>query len=178
MNAAAERLLLVEGESDRVALEATAAVLGVDLAATGVVIRPMGGITNLGHHLPRTDPAARVALLHDIGEASYVRRTVARFPDRALPCFACDRDLEDELVRAHGGVRGALAVVEAAGDLPKWEILTGQPFHRERDEVDVLRRFWGTTSGRKERYALLLVEGLAPARVPAVLRDALATVTG
>lgn len=47
-------VVLVEGESDRAALLALARRRGRTLAADGVVVVPMGGATNLGHHLRHT----------------------------------------------------------------------------------------------------------------------------
>ncbi|KAA1417024.1 ATP-dependent endonuclease [Nocardioides humilatus] len=158
-------LALVEGESDRVALLELAARLGRDLS--GVEVRAMGGITNLGSHLTSADAAQHTVLLHDEGETAYVERTLARL-DRDIPRFVCRADLEDELVRALGIPR-ALEVVDAGGDLASWEILTHQPFHRDRPEAAVLRRFWGTTSGRKEKYAGLLAAALEPDQAPAPL---------
>ncbi|HWJ82765.1 MAG TPA: hypothetical protein VNS55_11055 [Nocardioides sp.] len=162
-------LLLVEGESDRAALATLAVRLGHDL--TGHEVRPMGGITNLRRHLADAGDA-RVVLVHDAGETPYVERTLADL-GRDLPRFVCDADLEDELVRALG-VPAVLEVVAAAGDLRAWEILCNQPFHRERSEAAVLRRFFGTTSGRKEKYAALLTAALEPDRAPAPLSGALA----
>lgn len=156
---------LVEGESDRTALLTVAARSGRDLSGADVVA--MGGITNLRHHLAGIAPDRRVVLLHDAGETPYVERTLAHL-GRDLPRFACVADLEDELVRALG-IAGALDVVAAAGDLAAWEILCNQPFHRDRPEELVLRRFWGTTSGRKEKYAGLLAAALEPDRAPAPL---------
>ena len=69
-----------------------------------------------------------------------------------------------------------LEVVEAGGDLDAWHILLNQPFHRTRPPDLVLRRFWGTTSGRKEKYAALLAAALDPALVPAPLAGVLAAV--
>ncbi|HYQ33734.1 MAG TPA: hypothetical protein VEQ83_11015, partial [Lapillicoccus sp.] len=75
---------------------------------------------------------------------------------------------EDELIRALGVAR-VTAVIDAAGDHGSWQTLQHQPFHRDRAETDVLRRFMGTTSGRKLRYAGLLAAALAPDEVPAPL---------
>jgi hypothetical protein len=61
------------------------------------------------------------------------------------------------------------AVIDAAGDGASWQTLHHQPFHRDRAETDVLRRFMGTTSGRKLRYAGLLAAALTPDEVPAPL---------
>jgi len=150
-------VLLVEGASDARAVEVLARRRGRDLAAEGVRIQPMGGITNLGRWLQDLDHSGvRLLALHDAGEAAYVRRTVQR-AGVDVGLFVCDADLEDELIRALG-VPAVLDVVAAAGELEAWQILTNQPFHRDRPAPEVLRRFMGTTGGRKLRYAGLLVE--------------------
>jgi len=174
---ASRTVVLVEGESDRVALEALAARTGTDLTAAGAAVVPMGGVTNLRRHLADLAGAPRVVVLHDAGETPYVRRTLEHHAGPPPVCFVCDRDLEDELVRALGVPR-VLDVVETAGDITAWHTLTNQPFHRGRPDVDVLRRFWGTTSGRKERYARLLVEALDLDAAPTPLAGALAAATG
>lgn len=167
-------VVLVEGESDRVALQTLACRLDIDIDGREAELVVMNGVTNLRRHLAETGEAA-VVLLHDIGEAAYVDRALARCGGPAPARFACDLDLEDELVRSLG-VPGTLAVIDAAGDLPKWETLVAQPHHRDRPEAQVLRRFFGTTSGRKARYAQLLVDALDLDRVPEPLAGALAAV--
>ena len=163
-------LVLVEGASDRTAVLTLAAVLERDL--TGVDVVAMGGVTNLGRHLRDHADGRPVALLHDAGETSYVDRTLAQH-DRPVARFVCDADLEDELVRALGIPR-VLEIVAGAGDLPAWQTLCNQPFHRDRAETAVLRRFFGTTSGRKDKYAALLAAALDPDAVPAPLAGLLA----
>ena len=102
-------------------------------------------------HQPGAAPAAavpdghRVTGLFDRPEGAYVHATLARL-GRTEPFFACDRDLEDELIRALGPAR-VLAVIDAAGDRGSWQTLQHQPFHRDRPDTEVLRRFMGTTSG-------------------------------
>lgn len=162
-------VLLVEGESDRVALRSLAARLG--LAAPDERIVPMGGITNLARFLATVGPDVPVGVLHDAGEEPFVARTLAR-SDRPVASYRCTRDLEDALVGGLG-VERTLAVIEDAGDLARWHTLRNQPHHRTADERDVLRRFFGTTSGRKARYAELLAAALDPDDVPAELCEAL-----
>jgi hypothetical protein len=91
----------------------------------------------------------------------------------ALGFYVCDADLEDELIRALG-----TAVVEqlvaAEGELRSFRTLQKQPAQREKPLEDQLRRFIGTKSGRKIRYARLLVESLEPDRVPRPLTKVLA----
>ncbi|MBW9216162.1 hypothetical protein KV102_15080 [Mumia sp. zg.B53] len=169
------RLLLVEGESDEVAVRAVARRRGTDLAGAGVAVVAMGGVTNLGRHLDSVDDAELVAVLHDVRESPYVERTLARHQAIPTARFVCDLDLEDELIRSLGVPR-VLEVIESAGDLGAWRTLTRQRFHRDRPEDQVLRRFLGTTSGRKARYARLLVDALDLDRVPRPLVDALTAV--
>jgi hypothetical protein len=162
--------VLVEGESDRSAVLTLAGRLGHDVAGSEVVA--MGGITNLRRHLADAESEGlQPVLLHDAGEEPWVERTLASL---ALypPRYVCDADLEDELVRALG-IKRTLEVVAVAGDLPAWQILCNQPFHRERPAEAVLRRFWGTTSGRKDKYAALLTAALDLDRVPAPLTGVL-----
>ena len=89
----------------------------------------------------------------------------------------CDRDLEDELIRALGVARMS-AVVEAQGELDSFRVLQQQPAQRGRRTEDHLHRFLGAGSGRKVRYGRLLVQALADDEVPAplarLLVDALA----
>jgi hypothetical protein len=67
--------------------------------------------------------------------------------------------------------------VEASGDLRSRRALQKQPAQRDRPAEDQVRRFLGSGSGRKLRYARLLVEALAPEQVPRPLDRLLAHVT-
>lgn len=165
-------VVLVEGPSDARAVEVLARRRR-SWPVEDVRVQPMGGITNLGRWLTDLDHTGdRLLALHDAGETAYVRRTVER-AGVEVGLYVCDADLEDELIRALG-VPAVLDVVAAAGELERWEILTRQPFHRERPEEAVLRRFMGTTSGRKIRYAGLLVEAAVElGRVPRPLDNLL-----
>ncbi len=110
-------VVLVEGASDRGALEALAARRGRDLAAEGVAVVPIGGAQAIGRHLRRYGPPGldlRLAGLYDAGEEHAVRRAlegVGLGPARTradlerLGFFVCERDLEDELIRALGAAR-------------------------------------------------------------------------
>ena len=166
-------VVLVEGASDRRAVEVAAGLLGVDLSAAGVTVAGMGGVTNLARHLAAVPAGVRVTGLYDAPQAAYVERTLRRL-DRSDTFFACVDDLEDELIRALGHER-VREVITAAGDGASYAILSNQPFHRERPERDVLRRFMGTTSGRKLKYAELLTAALAPGELPTPLASVLAT---
>ena len=81
----------------------------------------------------------------------------------------CDRDLEDELIRALG-VGGVQKVLAEQGDLDRFRTFQHQPAHRGEAERDQLRRFLGTTAGRKIAYATHLTAALSRPALPAPLR--------
>ena len=178
-------VVLVEGESDRNALQALAERRGLDLAAAGVAVEPVGGAQAMGRALERFGPGGAglgVAALYDAGE----ERAVARSLERAglgtamgrgdmerLGFYACDEDLEAELIRALG-VSAVEEVVAARGELRSFRVLQRQPAQRDVPVERQLRRFLGTHSGRKIRYGRLLVEELDLARVPRPLDRVLA----
>jgi hypothetical protein len=57
-------------------------------------------------------------------------------------------------------------VVEAQGELGSFRTFQRQPAQRERSVHEQLHRFMGTRSGRKSRYARVLVDALDLANVP------------
>jgi hypothetical protein len=183
----ARAVVLVEGASDRAALETLARRRGRDLAAERVSIVAMGGVTNIGHFLDRYGPGGlglRLAGLADAGEERYVRRgleraglgtDLTRAELAAVGFGICVADLEDELIRALG-VPAVERVVEAAGELPSLRRFQRQPAQLGRRAEDQLHRFMGTRSGRKRRYARLLVDALDLDRVPEPLDRVLAHV--
>lgn len=165
--------LLVEGPSDVNAVVALAEVLGVELA--GVEVIDLGGITNVRRGLAELPDQVAAGVLHDAGEADHVHRVLAD-ADREVATFECVADLEDELIRALGLER-ALAVVAEGGDFAAWRTISRQPFHRDRQPEQVLRRFLGAGSGRKKRYGGLLAAALGPDEAPAPLVAALTWAT-
>jgi hypothetical protein len=126
--AGASGVVLVEGRSDLAALRAAARVLGRDLDAERIAVVAMDGITNLVRCVEavRTAvPEVPLAVLCDGSEERWLRRTLRRMtePPRIV---LCDRDLEDELIRALG-VDRTLAVLADAGDLAAFRAFQGQP---------------------------------------------------
>jgi hypothetical protein len=184
VHSAARAIVLVEGASDRAALLALAARQGRDLDDELVDIVDLGGATNVGRFLEDLASAGRrprLAGLYDVAEERYFRRGLERgghgpVPDRdrleKLGFFACDPDLEGELIRALGAP-ATEAVIEAQGELASWRILQRQPAQLTRSVEDQLHRFFGTRSGRKETYARLLVEALDPGHLPEPLEAVL-----
>lgn len=184
--AQARAAILVEGWSDQAALEALARRRGRDLLAEGIVVVPIGGATNVQRFVQALGPrglAVRLAGLFDIAELGHVRRGleragVAMDAGAGAPGFyACDADLEDELIRSLG-TTAVERVLDAEGELVSFRRFQDQPAQRGRDLHAQLRRFLGTRSGRKVRYGALLVDALELDRVPQALDLALAHVHG
>jgi hypothetical protein len=185
---AAKAVVLVEGHSDQAALEALAERQGRDLDAEGISIVSIGGAQAIGKFLDRFGPKGlhvRLAGLYDAGEERDFRRgleraglgdDLTRAAMERLGFFVCEADLEDELIRALG-VTAVEDVVEAQGDLGAFRSLQRQPPWRGRPAEEQLRRFFGSGSGRKIRYARLLVEELDPTQVPRPLDHVLAHVS-
>ena len=178
-------VVLVEGFSDRIALKVLAARRGRDLAEETIYIVPMGGATNIGQFLDVFGPAGydvRLAGLYDAAEEGTIQRGLVRAglgdnlsrPEmEQLGFFMCDVDLEDELIRALG-TAAVEEVIEGQGELGSWRTFQNQPAHRGRATASQLRRFMGTRSGRKARYASALVEALDLEHVPRPLDRVLA----
>jgi hypothetical protein len=170
-------VVLVEGVSDQVAVGALAELRGRDLAAEGVEVVAMGGATNIRHAVARYGPAGlglRLACLCDAGEEAHFRRGLEGVD--ALGCFVCDADLEDELIRALG-VAAVERIIAEQGELASLRTLRKQEFHRGRRAEQQLHRFIGVRSGRKARYARLLVEALDAGQVPGPLDALLASLS-
>jgi hypothetical protein len=180
-------VVLVEGASDRTARRTLAERCGRDLAAEGVDIVAMNGVTNIRAYASRYGPrgaGVHVVGMYDAPDEAIVRRGLAAagwstpldgVDLSELGFHRCTADLEDELIRALG-VEGVEAVIEAAGEGRSLRLLTGMPAQRGWSRHALLRRFLGSQSGRKARYARLVVEALPVDRVPAPLAAVLAAV--
>jgi len=182
-----QAVALVEGLSDRLALEVLARRHGRDLAADGVAIIAMHGATNLGRYLERYGPGGlnvRLAGLCDAAEEDYFRRALrragisagaSRASMEALGFFVCTLDLEDELIRALG-TDAVERIIAAQGELKSLRTLQRQPAQRGRPAQDQLRRFMSGRSGNKHRYARLLAGAVDLNQVPRPLDGVLAHV--
>jgi hypothetical protein len=179
--------VLVEGLSDKLALEALARKRGRDLESEGVTIEAMGGSKNIAGFLDRFGPQgvdATLSGLCDAGEEEDFRRVLERAgfgldltreDMERLGFFVCVADLEDELIRALGAPT-VLQVIDALGDMDKFHTFQKQPEWRARTIEDQLHRFFGVGSGRKTLAAPMLVDALDLARVPRPLDGVLAHV--
>jgi hypothetical protein len=165
-------IVLVEGTSDRRALETLARRRDRDLEAEGIAIVPMGGFGNLPRVLGQYRDV-RLAGLYDAGEERHFLRALGcadRDELERVGFYACTRDLEDELTRAVGPA-GMERVLAEQGELRAFRTYQRQPAHRDRALEDQLHGFmWN----RKQRYAELLVDALDLERVPRPLDRVLA----
>lgn len=180
-------LVLVEGLSDAGAVDAAARRRGLDLSARGVAVVAIGGSKGIRGHLERHGPRGqglRLTGLCDAAEAGDYARgleraglgsELSRDAMEELGFFICVRDLEDELIRALGPP-AVERVLEDADDVLPFRTFQRQPGWVGRPIEEQLRRYLGTTSGRKIRMAPLLAGALPPSRLPrplARLLDAL-----
>jgi OLD-like protein len=183
--AGARKVVLVEGVSDKVAVEVLAQRRGQALGGDGIHVVAMGGATSIGHFLALLGPygiGARLAGLCDAGEEAHVRWALeraglgpmtSRADMEAVGFYVCTADLEDELIRAAGtGV--VERIIQAQGDLRSLRIFQRQPAQRHRGAAGQLHRFMGTRSGRKGQYARLLMAALELGQIPRPLDRVLA----
>jgi hypothetical protein len=180
----ARAVVLVEGMSDVVALEALAARRGRDLEGERIAIVPIGGAQAIARYLGRLGPRGldlELAGLCDAGEERDFRRgleraglgsDLTRADMERLGFFVCEDDLEDELVRA-AGAAAVERVIEEQGELSAFRTFRKQLAKRGLTYEQQLHGFmWN----RKVRYASLLVEALDLDRVPRPLDGVLAHV--
>jgi hypothetical protein len=181
----ARTVVLVEGLSDKLAIETLAVRRGRSLDAEGVAVVPMGGSKNVGSFLELFGPQGSdvgLAGLCDVGEEGDFQRgleragigsNLTRTDMEALGFYVCVADLEDELIRSLGAA-AVEHVIEAQGELGSFRTFQKQPAWQGRTIEEQLRRFFGTHRGRKIQCAPLLVDTLDLTQVPRPLDRVLA----
>jgi Overcoming lysogenization defect protein-like, TOPRIM domain len=160
-------VVLVEGKTDLIALQAAAERLGQDLA--GIEIVPIGGAQAI-RRAALEHEERRVVGLCDAGEEHWFRRVLGD------ATFVCVADLEDELVRALGPA-GVERVIAAQGELEAFHSFQNQPAWRGRPVQAQLRRWLQAADRRAIRYPPLLIAALEPERVPRPFSGVLAAAT-
>jgi hypothetical protein len=169
-------VVLLEGQSDVAAVRALLRVRPVPLTDRQLALVDMGGVTNIRRHLAELAverDGHRVLGACDAGEASFFARAlgsvghpVASIQEMAALGFhVCEQDLEDELIRALGPSR-VQEVLDDLDLLDRFATFRRQPTWAGRPVTDQLRRFAGTTSGRKVLVAEALAAATGPERVP------------
>ncbi|HEX2288360.1 MAG TPA: ATP-dependent endonuclease [Gaiellaceae bacterium] len=180
----ARTVMLVEGVSDRHAIETLAERQGRDLEAEGVSVVAMGGAHAIGRFLELYGPRGqglKLAGLCDVQEEDDFRRgleraglgsNLTRDDMERLGFYVCVRDLEDELIRAVGAA-SVERIAASRGDLQAFRTLQKQPAWQGQPVEEQLRRFMGSGGRRKTRYASYLVAALDLAEMPRPLTGAL-----
>jgi hypothetical protein len=180
-------VVLVEGVSDKVAVETLAERRCRNLRAEGVSVVPIGGAQAIGRFISQFGPPGLDLKLAGLCDAAEEREFqhgleraglgsgLTRADLERLGFYVCVADLEDELIRALGAA-SVEQVVEAQGDLGRFRTLQKQPEWRGRTTEEQLRRFMGSGGRRKIRYAKLLVDALDLDQVPRPLDRVLAHV--
>src|SRR5882672_5625039 len=183
----ARTVVLVEGISDQVALEALAERRGRNLEAERISIVPIGGAQAIGRFLDLFGPRGldvRLSGLCDAAEEGDFRRgleraglgsNLTRADMERLGFYVCVADLEDELIRSLGAA-SVEQIVDTQGELGSFRTFQRQPAQQGRNNEAQLRRFMGTRGGRKIQYAPLLVDALDLTQVPRPLDRVLAHV--
>jgi len=158
-------VVLVEGVTDLLALEAVARRLGLNLG--GIEIVAIGGAQAVRRAAAQHE-GERLVGLCDAGEERWFRRVLGD------ATYVCDEDLEDELIRALGAER-VQDVVAAQGELETFRSFQNQVYWRGRPIERQLRR-WLQNGGRYLRYPPLLVEAMELDEIPRPLGGVLAAV--
>jgi hypothetical protein len=159
-------VILVEGITDRIALEAVAAKLGRDLAAEGVEVVPIGGAQAIRRAFAEHD-GERVVGLCDAGEERWFRRVLG------AATYVCVEDMEDELIRSLGP-SGVEEVIAAQGELETFRNFQNQLAWRGRPVELQLHRWLRSAHRRNKRYPPLLIAALEPEQIPRPLAGVLA----
>ncbi len=183
----AEAVVLVEGISDQMALEALAERRGRDLKAERVAIVPIGGAQAAPRFFESFGPSGaglRIAGMCDVAEERFFARGLtaaglgapqSRSELEALGVFVCVDDLESELLRAVG--RPSIeSLLESQGDLGSFRTLQKQPAWRGEPFEAQIHRWLRAGARRNLRYARLLTLAVDPADAPRPLLATLAAI--
>ena len=173
-------VVLFEGRSDSLAFRALARRRSAPV--DDLELLELGGITNLRRQLLALQDGgvARVFGLYDAAEGRYVSgvlRGAGMIGDgvedlRSVGFFGCERDLEDEVIRA-AGPDMVLETLAARDELTRFRVFQGQPAQRERRIEHQLHRFAGTAAGRKARFAADVIDLVPLERMPRPLTELL-----
>ncbi|HEY0889939.1 MAG TPA: TOPRIM nucleotidyl transferase/hydrolase domain-containing protein [Nocardioides sp.] len=173
--------ILVEGDSDKAAVEALAPRYGIDLETEEIEVVSMGGAGNAGRFIAeKAAEGRRVGGLYDEGEERFFARALNRQDGEDLSrqgFFACRRDLEDELVRALGVV-AVTELLAGRGELAGFRSFQNQDAHRADEAGEQLRRFIGANGARKRTYATAMAEAVPLEDIPEPLTGLLNWIWG
>jgi predicted ATPase len=179
----ARTVVLVEGLSDQMVIEALAERLSKNLDGSGVAIVPTGGAATMTAYAQLYGPQGfRLELLGltDEAEEGYAARALqaaghpaglSRLDREALGFFVCVRDLEEELIRAIGA--GPVeTLIRARGDGPAFDAFVLQPTYAGSSQEASIRAFVQHRS-RKVEYAPVLADAVNLGSLPVPIQSLL-----
>lgn len=175
----ARAAILVEGESDKYALEALAFRKNRNLDADGVTIVVMRGAGSIKTFLALLGPnglRVKLAGLCDAAEESQWSDTLKahgfgtkldRTAMASLGFYVCDKDLEDVLITAVGE-QETLHIIDSQGETAAFNLFAKQPDHSSQSRHEQLHDFLHSR-GRQITYAPQLVDCLDLKKLPVSL---------
>lgn len=176
----ARRVLIVEGESDQIAVRTLAQRLGRDLDAEGISVISLEGAGSFATFFALLGPAGLdipLGGLCDSDHESAWRGVLASADDPNIGAktmeergfFVCRADLEDEFFNSLGSSR-VEAALRSAGDGPTFDRFVEQP-SQDGTQEDKIRNY---VDRNKVRSAAALVDALdLDATIPRPLKDLL-----
>jgi hypothetical protein len=179
----ARKVILVEGISDVLAIRAMAIRAGRNLDAEGITLLSLEGGGGLDSYVKLLGPSGlglELLGLCDADqegqwakwlEAAGLGHSLDRAKMEAIGFFVCDRDLEDELIRAVS-VADVIQLIANEGEDAAFKAFIKAPAHSSKAPDDQIRSFFGK-SGRKARYAPLLVDATPSGSEPRSLQEVL-----
>jgi predicted ATPase len=182
----ARAVVLVEGQSDKYALEAIAAKKSRNLDADGVTIVAMRGAGGISTFLTLLGPSGlklKLAGLCDAQEESKwaealeshgMGHKLTRAAMATIGFQVCDADLEEVLIAALGEP-ATLAIIDAQGDTPAFTSFVQQPTHKTKTVRQQLHDFLHAR-GRNITYAPLIVDAIDSAHLPAALENVISAI--
>lgn len=177
----AKRIMFVEGPSDRLAILSLAKKNNLSLDSLGVSVIALNGAGILAWFLKLFGPAGfqlPVCGICDLDHASQwskvlensgLGKNLSRSDMEKIGFFVCDRDMEDELVRALGDAV-VLQAIDENGDIKDWNLFCQQSNNKVLAQPAQIRAF--LAAKRKVLYAPILVSKLSTT-VPRPLKEVL-----
>lgn len=180
----AKRIMFVEGPADRLAILSLARKNNLSLDSRGVSVIALNGADILTWFLKLFGPTGfqlPVCGMCDLDHApqwskcledSGLGKNRSQADMEKIGFFVCDRDLEDELVKALGDAKVIQAINEN-GDTKAWNVFCQQPTYKALAQPALIRAF---LAKRKVLYAPILVSELSTT-IPRPLKEVLALAT-
>lgn len=170
----ARTVVLVEGISDQIAVDAMLARSGRDAAAEQIVVIPIGGAQAVAKYVSEfaTSDDVTIVGLCDEAEAGFFAEAFAA-PIGSY--FVCAPDLEAELIRSFEPAE-LEAIIEAHGELKSLRTMQKQAAWRDQPFDQQVHRWIRARAVRSSRYSAILIEAAAEDRLPRPLRDLVARI--